>query len=93
MTNRNVFPARTRQTKTIDTSSLIRITPGRNGVPLPVTNPVKEMSIPAGLPEVVLAKDRVSKDQNPQNFSAFGKLQGLKYNVISCMLQDKSGNL
>jgi ligand-binding sensor domain-containing protein len=34
-----------------------------------------------------------SKDQNPANFSFFKVLQGLKHNNISCMLQDKTGNL
>lgn len=69
------------------------MTPGADGVPLPETIPAGEAYAPAGLPEIIVAKDRVSKDLNPQNFSAFGKLQGLKYNVIHCLLEDRAGNL
>ncbi len=47
----------------------------------------------AGIPEVVMAKDAYIRDRNPQNFSSFSKLQGLKHDVISCMQQDRNGNL
>lgn len=47
----------------------------------------------AGIPEIVLAKDPVSRDQNPQNFNIFGKQQGLNDAFILSMLQDRSGNL
>jgi ligand-binding sensor domain-containing protein/serine phosphatase RsbU (regulator of sigma subunit) len=46
-----------------------------------------------GIPEVVIAKDADAKDVNPGNFSFYKTLQGLKHNVIRCMLQDKAGNL
>jgi signal transduction histidine kinase/ligand-binding sensor domain-containing protein/class 3 adenylate cyclase len=57
------------------------------------TFPAKGQIVPVGAPEIVLAKDRAIRDQNPFNFTSFGKFQGLKHNVISCMLQDSRGNL
>lgn len=68
-------------------------TPGSGDVALPQIVTAGELSLRAGTPEVVPAKDWVSKDRNPYSFSAFGKLQGLKHNVISSLLQDKAGNL
>ena len=72
------------------------ITPGTDTFPLPKTiiiNPDSLISVTAGIPEVVIAKDAYIKDNNPQNFSSFSKLQGLRHDVIGCMLQDQSGNL
>ena len=74
----------------------IIIIPGTDTFPLPKTIKINFDSLKAvvaGIPEVVIAKDAYIKDQNPQNFSSFSKLQGLKHNVIRCMLQDQSGNL
>ncbi|PKP44835.1 MAG: hypothetical protein CVT95_10545, partial [Bacteroidetes bacterium HGW-Bacteroidetes-12] len=69
------------------------ITPGQDTFLLPKTVPVIDSPFVAGIPEVVIAKDAYVKDQNPEGFSSFSKLQGLKHDVIGCMLQDKSGNL
>jgi len=75
------------------------ITPGTDTFPLPKTTPLSfgegqgVRSVVAGIPEVVIAKDPYIRDNNPQNFSSFSKLQGLKHDVIRCMLQDQSGNL
>jgi serine phosphatase RsbU (regulator of sigma subunit)/streptogramin lyase len=69
------------------------ITPGTDTFPLPKTVPAIGKTKPAGIPEVVIAKDMASKDQNPANFSSFSVLQGLKKSTIRCMLEDKSGNL
>jgi ligand-binding sensor domain-containing protein/serine phosphatase RsbU (regulator of sigma subunit) len=69
------------------------ITPGTDTFPLPKTVPAIGKTRPAGIPEVVIAKDMASKDINPANFSSFSVLQGLKQSSISCMLADKSGNL
>jgi len=68
-------------------------TPGQDTFLLPKTVPAIDSSFVAGIPEVVIAKDAYVKDQNPEGFSTFSKLQGLKHSVIGCMLQDKSGNL
>ena len=46
-----------------------------------------------GIPEVTITKDASIRDQNPQSFSSYGKLQGLKHGVVPCMLQDKVGNI
>ena len=47
----------------------------------------------AGLPEVVLAKDAYTKDQNSQNFSSFSKLQGLTHTNITFLYEDNLGNI
>ncbi len=44
-------------------------------------------------PEVVLVKDAYIKDVNPQNFSSFSKLQGLRHDQVRALAQDKIGNL
>jgi ligand-binding sensor domain-containing protein/signal transduction histidine kinase len=69
------------------------ITPGTDTFLIPETLPAIEYRIVAGIPEVILAKDAHIKDNNPQNFSSFSKLQGLKHSTIRCILQDKRGNL
>jgi ligand-binding sensor domain-containing protein/signal transduction histidine kinase len=68
-------------------------TPGQDSFSLPKTVPAIDSPFMAGIPEVVIAKEAYIKDQNPQNFSFFGKLQGLKNAYISCILEDKNGNL
>jgi ligand-binding sensor domain-containing protein len=45
-----------------------------------------------GIPEVELAKDPSISESIPQNSSSFSKLQGLKDDVVHCMLQEKNGN-
>jgi hypothetical protein len=68
-------------------------TPGTDTFLLPKKVPATDSAFLAGIPEITLAKDPHIKDNNPQSFSSFSKLQGLKHDVIDCMLQDKSGNL
>ena len=68
-------------------------TPGQGGFSMPKKIPASAIPIAAGLPEVIIAQDAASKDQNPKNLSSFGKLQGLKHGLINCLLEDKSGNL
>ncbi len=67
--------------------------PGTETFSLPKIITAVDSPFAAGIPEVVIAKDAYIKDQNPQNFSSFGKLQGLKHGNISCLMQDKSGNI
>ena len=69
------------------------IVPGQDTFLLPKIVPAIDSPFVAGIPEVVIAKDAYVKDQNPEGFSSFSKLQGLKHNTIRCMLQDKIGNL
>lgn len=68
-------------------------TPGQDTFKLPKTVTVKDSPFVADIPEITIAKDAYTKDQNPQNFSSFKVLQGLKQSSISCLLEDKSGNL
>jgi signal transduction histidine kinase/ligand-binding sensor domain-containing protein len=44
-------------------------------------------------PEITIAKDPYIKNQNPDNFSTYSKLQGLKNSVIRCIIEDKNRNL
>ena len=68
-------------------------TPGQDSFSIPKKVPAIQKSFLPGIPEVVLAQKPDTKDQNPQNFSSFGKLQGMKNAQILCMLDDKNGNL
>ena len=68
-------------------------TPGKDTFLLPKTVPALDTPKLAAVPEVTIAKDPHINDNNPQSFSSFSKLQGLKHSTIGCMLQDKSGNL
>jgi len=91
LTNTNIHPAG--KPKIVLAGIPRVVTPGQDTFSLPKTVPAIDSSFVAGIPEVVIAKDAYTKDQNPQNFSSFGKLQGLKHGSIYCLLEDKSGNL
>jgi hypothetical protein len=52
--------------------------PVRIAFPSPKQFPLLTTPIMAGIPEVVNGREAYTKDQNPQNFRSFGKLQGLK---------------
>ena len=91
LTNTNIHPA---GIPTVIMAGTPRIcTPGQDTFLLPKTVPAIDSTFVAGVPETVIAKDMANKDQNPQNFSTYGKLQGLKHGTIRCILEDKSGNL
>ena len=68
-------------------------TPGQDSFLIPKTVTAIDKPFIGGMPIVETAKDAYIKDQNPQNFSTFGKHQGLNYNSIHCQLQDISGNI
>jgi ligand-binding sensor domain-containing protein/signal transduction histidine kinase len=68
-------------------------TPGEKGLEVPQSVIAVEKPFFCKAPEVVLVKDAYSKDVNPQNFSSFSKLQGLRHDQIRSMIQDKAGNL
>ena len=68
-------------------------TPGQYRFLIPKKVPAIDNSFFAGIPEVETAKDAYIQDRNPQNFSTFGKNQGLKYSSVNCQLQDENGNL
>jgi signal transduction histidine kinase/ligand-binding sensor domain-containing protein len=79
--------------KIIPVSNLQKITPGKDGVPLPKTVPAISKPFIPGVPEVVKAKDAFVKDQNPASFSSFNKLQGLMHHTIFSVMQDRRGNM
>jgi ligand-binding sensor domain-containing protein len=90
-TNTNIHPAGTPR---IVIAGVPRVcTPGQDTFSIPKKVAAIENPIAAGIPEVVIAKEAFTKDQNPENFSSFGKQQGLKSAIIHCLLEDKSGNL
>ena len=68
-------------------------TPGRDSFSLPKIVPAIDIPILVGLPKVVPAKEAAGIDPNPENFSSFNKLQGLKYTSINSIIEDKIGNL
>ena len=68
-------------------------TPGRDTFKLPGIVSANGVSVTAGMPEVVLVKDASIKDLDPESFSSFKILQGLKHNIIRSMMQDRAGNL
>ena len=76
LTETNVHPAGIPRVVTAGVPKVC--TPGQDSFSLPKTVPAIDSPFMAGIPEVVIAKEAYSKDQNPQNFSSFGKLQGLK---------------
>ncbi len=87
----NIFPAGEPK---IVTAGIPKIyTPGKDTFSRPKVFLAIDSSFAAGIPEAVIAKDAHINDNNPQNFSTFSKLQGLKSGYISCMLQDKKGNI
>jgi len=91
LTNTNIHPAG--KPKIILAGTPRVCTPGQDTFLLAKIIPAIDSPFTAGIPEVVIAKDAYIRDQNPENFSSFGKLQGLKHGNINCMLEDKSGNL
>ncbi len=91
LANTNVHEAETPQIHPVGVPFVA--TPGKDTFLL--AKPIMAIDSPfvAGIPEVEMVKDFATKDQNPQGFSYFGKLQGLKHGNIRCLLQDKSGKL
>jgi ligand-binding sensor domain-containing protein/signal transduction histidine kinase len=90
-TNTNVHPAGIPKVVIAGVPKIC--TPGQGNFSLPKTVPAIDSPFIAGVPEIVMVKEAYAKDQNPQNFSFFGKLQGLKHGNILCLSKDKAGNL
>lgn len=89
----NTSPAIVGKPIAVNHKLLTTIIPGTDTVPLPRTLTAIDSPFVAGMPVTVIAKDAYFKDQNPQNFSSFSKLQGLTHGNIPAMLQDKFGNI
>ncbi|MEP7322423.1 MAG: two-component regulator propeller domain-containing protein [Saprospiraceae bacterium] len=90
-TNTNVHPIGT--PKVVSAGIPKVCIPGKDSFLLPKIVPAINNPFLAGIPDVVTAKEAYTKDQNSQNFSSFGKLQGLKHSQITSLLEDKNGNL
>jgi len=67
--------------------------PGQDSFSLPKIVPAVDRPFLARVPEVEMAKDAYTKEQNPHSFSSFSKLQGLKSVTITCLVEDRTGNL
>ncbi|MBK9388842.1 MAG: hypothetical protein IPN68_01155 [Bacteroidetes bacterium] len=68
-------------------------TPGKGDLKVPQIHPVTDIRVLCKAPEIVLAKDAYSKEINPQNFSSFSKLQGLRHDQVRGMVQDRTGKI
>lgn len=66
---------------------------GQNGLSLPKTTPAVDLPVAMGIPEISIAKDAHISDHNPDNFSSFNVLQGLKHIQATCLLMDQLGCL
>ena len=67
--------------------------PGKDSFLLPTIVTAIDSPFIAGIPEITIAKDAYVRERNPQSFSSFNRLQGLKHSQVRCLLQDKAGNL
>ena len=68
-------------------------TPGQDTFLLPEKKEAIIIPFIAELPEIVNVRDASLRDPNPYNFSSLSKLQGLNHNQVTCLLQDRNGNL
>ncbi len=92
-TNTNVHPAGKGKVVMVDETKLRVIIPGTDTFSMPKIVPAFDSFVVAGVPEVLLPKGRVVKDHNPHGFSSFSRLQGLKHDAITCLLQDRLDNI
>ena len=69
------------------------LTPGTDTFLIPRKVPVIAKPFIAAMPEIFVAKDMTYKNQNSSSFSTFGKQHGLKHGIVTCLLEDKLGNL
>ncbi len=83
----------TGQATLITPSSVQICEPGKDSFLIPKKTAVIDTTFIAGIAESTMAKDAANKDQNPKNFSTYGKLQGLKHGIVNCIIQDNFGNL
>lgn len=67
--------------------------PGSANFSLPKTIPAIISPVLAGSPEVVNVEDPNILENCTENFSSFGKLQGLKTNTVYCITQDWIGSI
>ena len=89
--NTNIHPAGKPKVVLAGTPKIINV--GKNGFARPKKVLARGKKIKSGIPEIVVAKEAVVKEQNPHNFSKFGRRQGLRSGAIICMAYDHLGNL
>ncbi len=87
----NIFPAGDSQV--LKMKKPVINTPGQNGLDIPREIPVTDLRQLCKAPATVLARDAYSKEINPQNFSSFSKLQGLRHDQVRSIAQDKTGKI
>lgn len=87
----NIHPAG--NPRTIKAGEPIVSTPGENNFTMPKVVEAVIRPFYSHQPEIVAVKDAYSKDINPENFTSFSKLQGLKHDQIRSLIQDQIGNI
>lgn len=87
----NIIQAGTPTKLKIENSNII--TPGKEGIPIPIVTVINEKVVTTLPPERIEAKNAYFRDRNPFNFSSIGKLQGLRHDQIRAMTEDTFGNL
>jgi ligand-binding sensor domain-containing protein/serine phosphatase RsbU (regulator of sigma subunit) len=90
-TNTNIHPVGKPQKISVGQPRICKL--GQAPFKLPKRVLAKDSSFEAGIPQIVIAKDAYTKDQNPENFSSFSKLQGLTHTNINFLFEDNLGNL
>jgi len=95
LTNLNVHPVpeSSPSSNSLTKEAPVRCIPGKNPFKDPVVFTVTKKCIPAGVPEMIFAKDAAAKDINPSNFAFYKVLQGLKQSAVRCTYQDRAGNI
>ncbi len=69
------------------------VTPnGENFQPPKIVQAI-DRPVKAGQPEIILLKDPLAKEKNPESFSSIKAMHGLTSNEISSLYQDRAGNL
>ncbi len=87
----NSVPVNLSGTKTKAIST--RIFPGENGTPLPKKIYTTGKIIRQGISIPFAVSDMDYKIPNPASIASFNRVHGLKSSIVSCLLQDASGNI
>jgi ligand-binding sensor domain-containing protein len=69
------------------------ITPGTDTFLIPSTSYFVDSPFIGKTPEQFVAKNMTFSTGGPANFSTFGKQHGLKHGIVTCMMQDRLGNI
>lgn len=67
--------------------------PGRDGILPPENIPAKGISKLGEIKQHIIAKELTFKDPNPFSIASFGKPQGLRSGIVSCLFKDRNGNI